>query len=569
MKSETKQCQNCKKDFVIEQDDFFFYEKIKVPPPTFCPECRHQRRNLLRNERILYKRNCDLCNRSIISMYSAQTIFPVYCYDCWWSDKWSPINFSMEIDFLKPILRQLVELNTKVPRQNLNVLLNFNSPYLNQAWHSKNSYMSFDLGYGENVSYSNACHFIKDSQDCSYSKKLDLCYECIDSQESSISDSLEKCKNCLDSNFLYNCKGCTSCILCSNLINQKYCVLNKQYSKEDYEKLKGQYTDGSFSKREYTFNLFKKIKLNCIHKENNNIQVKNCIGNNIWSSDNCKQSFNVFKSQNCKFVNDIDSDLKDCIDLSNAAEGDLMYEGTSVSGHNLYFDMMVGSSLDIFYSIHCIQNNNNLFACIGLRNKSYCILNKQYTKEEYEELVPRIIKHMNDMPYIDSKGRIYKYGEFFPSELSPFCYNETIAQEYFPLTKEQAIKEGYKWKEREERNYEIDIKNEDVSDNIKDIDESIINKVIECAHKGTCNEQCTEAFKIIPQELQFYQRMNLPLPRLCPNCRHYNRLKQRNPLKLWHRQCMKEGCQNEFETSYAPERPEIVYCEKCYQQEVY
>jgi hypothetical protein len=47
------------------------------------------------------------------------------------------------------------------------------------------------------------------------------------------------------------------------------------------------------------------------------------------------------------------------------------------------------------------------------------------------------------------------------------------------------------------------------------------------------------------------------------------RIKRVNPPKLWHRKCMKEGCQNEFETSYAPERPEIVYCEKCYQQEVY
>jgi len=71
--------------------------------------------------------------------------------------------------------------------------------------------------------------------------------------------------------------------------------------------------------------------------------------------------------------------------------------------------------------------------------------------------------------------------------------------------------------------------------------------------------------------------LNLPLPRLCPNCRHYQRLAQRNPLKLWHRQCMckKENhehngkCEVEFETSYAPERPEIIYCERCYQQEVY
>ena len=29
MNSETKQCQNCKKDFVIESDDFDFYDKIK------------------------------------------------------------------------------------------------------------------------------------------------------------------------------------------------------------------------------------------------------------------------------------------------------------------------------------------------------------------------------------------------------------------------------------------------------------------------------------------------------------------------------------------------------------
>ena len=74
---------------------------------------------------------------------------------------------------------------------------------------------------------------------------------------------------------------------------------------------------------------------------------------------------------------------------------------------------------------------------------------------------------------------------------------------------------------------------------------------------------------LFKDEFKFYKRMNLPLPRLCPNCRHYERLKQRNPLRLWHRKCMKEGCQNEFETSYAPDRPEIIYCERCYQQEVY
>jgi len=105
-------------------------------------------------------------------------------------------------------------------------------------------------------------------------------------------------------------------------------------------------------------------------------------------------------------------------------------------------------------------------------------------------------------------------------------------------------------------------------DNIKDVDESVVGKIIGCAHKGGCNEQCSTAFKIIPSEFNFYKKMNFTLPRLCPNCRHYHRLKQRNPFKLWHRKCMHEGCTNEFETSYAPDRSEIVYCEQCYNSEV-
>jgi hypothetical protein len=566
---ETRQCQNCKKDFVIEPDDFGFYEKISVPPPTFCPECRRIGRNLWRNERTFYSGVCGLCNKKIISTYSPANTFPIYCYECWWSDDWDPLDYGQDYDFSKPFFEQLRELSKKVPRQNLNVVGNFNSPYLNYAWRSKNSYMCWDLGYGENVLYSNACHYIKDSGDNGYCKKLELCYQCIDSQDSSMSDNLETCKSCLNSSYLFNCQGCSSCILCSNLRNKSYCILNKQYGKEEYEKLKGEYIGDSFSKRENTEKLFKKLKLESIHKENNNLQVRDCTGNNIWSSDNCKKSFNVFKSQNCKFVNDIDSDLKDSMDLSNAAEGELMYSGTSVSGRNLLFNVFISSSFNLQYCIVCPNNNGNLFGCVGLRSNQYCILNKQYSKEEYEELIPKIIKHMSDMPYVDKKGRVYKYGEFFPGELSPFTYNESLAQEYFPITREEALSNGYAWKDKEERKYNIDIKNKDIPDSTKDINNDIVGKIIECEHKGNCNHQCTEAFKIIHEEFQFYQRMNLPIPRFCPNCRYYERSSKRNPLKLWHRKCMKEGCNNEFETSYAPERPEIIYCESCYQKEVY
>ncbi len=288
------------------------------------------------------------------------------------------------------------------------------------------------------------------------------------------------------------------------------------------------------------------------------------------------------------------SRVKDSMDTDYGDNGSIFYETLSAGEDGAFktmFCMIVWGGVETYYSQHSF-NSSSLFACIGLRNKSYCILNKQYTKEEYETLVPKIIKHMNDMPYIDKKGRVYKYGEFFPPELSPFSYNETIAQEYFPLTKEEAINQGYSWKDPEPRNYQITLKTPDLPDHIKDVKDSILNDIIQCAHQlggetAKCNEQCTQAFRVIPQELDFLRKMNLPLPRLCPNCRHYQRIKQRNPLKLWHRRCQcnnqdtrnkyqntiehehkDQPCPNEFETTYAPERPEIVYCEKCYLKEV-
>jgi hypothetical protein len=215
-------------------------------------------------------------------------------------------------------------------------------------------------------------------------------------------------------------------------------------------------------------------------------------------------------------------------------------------------------------------------------------LNKQYTKEEYEALVPKIIQHMKDKPFKDSAGRVYPYGELFPPEFSPFAYNESVAQDQFPLTREEALAQGFSWREPRDQNISITKTARDLPDNIKEVSDSILNEVIECEHRGECNDQCTQAFRLISQELEFYRKMHVPLPRLCPRCRTMARISQRTRLTLSRRRCMCTGaysennkykntiehshgsnpCPNEFETTYTPERPEIVYCETCYQNEV-
>ena len=210
-----------------------------------------------------------------------------------------------------------------------------------------------------------------------------------------------------------------------------------------------------------------------------------------------------------------------------------------------------------------------MFWLYFFKEKENAIFNKVYPKEEYIKLKEEIIKQMNKTPYIDKAGRIYKYGEFFPIEISPWAYNETVAQEISPLTEIEAKKNGYEWREQTVKNFEITIPTEKIPDTIDEVSEEILKEVLGCKHKGDCDHQCNTAFRLANYELAFYKKNKIPLPILCPNCRYYERLSQLPALKLWHRKCMKEGCQNEFETSYAPDRPEIVYCERCYQQEVY
>jgi len=154
-KSENKICQNCKKDFTIEPEDFNFYEKIKVPPPTFCPECRLIRRMSWRNVRSLYKRPCGLCRKSLISMYSDKDTAPVYCTECYYGDSWDQFINAKEYDFSKTFFTQLNELLKINPRFYAYKFGNLiNSEYINFAISDKNCHLSYSVIDCEDVSYS-------------------------------------------------------------------------------------------------------------------------------------------------------------------------------------------------------------------------------------------------------------------------------------------------------------------------------------------------------------------------------------------------------------------------------
>ena len=570
MKNETRQCQNCKQDFTIEPEDFNFYEKIKVPPPTFCPECRLIRRMAWRNERSLFHAECDNCKKKIFSSYAPGT-FSVFCRDCWLSDVFNPLAYGVDYDFSKPFFEQFKKLLDRVPRLNLFHINTKNSDYSNAVRDSKNVYLSYSIVEGEDVYYS---------KDMDRSRQI---YDSITTTDSEKSAFLVYCVNdykvvysimtmdCFDSSFLFDCRNCSNCFMSASLRNQQYVFRGLKYSKEEYFNLMSQVDTGSYEEFKKLIMEFEEMKQKTIHRYSHvGKLVVNSTGDAISNVKNSKECFNAYDLENVKWAYRCFS-LRDAYDCNyGGLMSELVYE--FISGgkeqNKAFFTIAAMNSLrDTYYTGWCV--GSKLFGCFGIKGENYCILNKKYSKEEYEKLIPKIIQHMNDMPYIDSQGRVYRFGEFFPLELSLFAYNESLAQESFPLNSEQIKDKGYIYRESKKKNYEITKKPEDLPDNISETGDDILKEIVECKHKGECLHQCTTAFKIHPEELSFYRNFKLPIPRLCPNCRFYKRLEYRNPWKLWHRKCMREGCNNEFETSYAPDRPEIIYCERCYQQEMY
>lgn len=566
-KSEIKQCQNCHQDFIIEPDDFQFYEKIKVPPPTFCPECRRQRRLAFLNIFNLYQRKCDLCKNSMISVFPEGSQLTVYCQQCWWSDKWNWEDYGKDYDFSRPFFEQWDALLHRVPLISLanDLLTNVNSEYNNLSGGLKNCYLLFHADFNEDCAYGFFLIKNKLLFDCSIAMLSDLSYDCKNIFKSSrcigtrgnITESL----NCI---FLKDCSNCQDCFASANLRNKKYYIFNKPYTKEEYFKTIKQWDLGSYKTYKEVEKLahehWKKFPPQPVY---DNFSV-HCTGNYVFKSKNCKQCFEVDGAEDSKYLLMLYAPpIKDCYDVSSWGNNiSLSYDSCNIGENSSNIKFCASSGIngyDLEYSKDSLSGSHN-FGCISVKKGEYVILNKRYSKEQYEQLREKIIDHMNTMPYKDKQGNAYKYGEFFPVEISPFGYNESLSSNFLMLSEERATSMGYQWRKIDSKGHAITMKAQNIPDHINDAPDSILKEIASCLN-------CEKGFRIIQAELDFLRKMNLPLPRICPFCRV--REKVENWVKSFDmvsREC--GNCRTKFQTSYKKEIFPSILCKKCYLAEV-
>ncbi|MFA4930599.1 MAG: hypothetical protein WC570_01895 [Patescibacteria group bacterium] len=570
-----RECGVCHNKWPIEQADLEFFKKLIVPVPTVCPECSMRRKMAWRNERKLYKRKCDVTGKEIISIYSPDKPYKVYDKDYWYSDNWDPLDYGQEYDPDRSFFDQYHDLLHKVPLVSLNSVNNENSEYLNHGSGNKNCYLI-------SVATNN--------EDCYFGRYLTDCRECVDCME------LQKCEGCYETGMgggNYNCiylwgatgcsdchfsiklDNCQNCILCTNLRNKQYYIRNEQVSKEEFEEFKKNWQWEQMKQE------FLRLKDNIIVRFGFFGGSEDCSGDLVFGSKNCTHCFAVNASEGCRYCYDAPMSLKDSYDCHTCGfDSSLLYNclGT-ITGYNLKCSFLSGfNGKFVEYSLVCM-GCEYVFGSVSLRNKKYCILNKQYSKEDYEELVAQIKLDMIN------RG---EYGQFFPSFLSPFGYNETLASENMPMSKEMAIAQGYKWSDYDpESGYNGPWYKPQDTGVYVDVNKAndLLNGVLRCEVTG-------KPYRITSPELAFYIKYHIPIPRRSPDQRHVERMSYKNPYRLWKRQCMCEGqgssgkdqvssikdqglsgecthggrCNNMFETTYAPDRPEKVYCADCYQK---
>ena len=552
METQNKICEKCNHNFVIEPDDSAFYGKLDLPLPVACSYCRWKYLLAFWAFGRFRIAKSALSGKTIITVLPESVPFPIYDRTEFVSDAWDPLVYGKDYDESRSFTEQLVELQSKVPHPHQVGLKNTNSDWTDDVWESKDAYLTRSAVGLDSIIYGYRLANCKNSVDITYSFDMERSYDCLYCFKSYNLKYSFNCRDCMDSYFLYDCRNCQNCFMSWNLRNQKYCILNQQYSKEDYfKKIEDYNLFSRVSIEKLKKEMWLHVQQDAVHRPNYNVQAVQSGGNFLTNDKNCYNCYFFEESENCRYIfrGFRSKEIIDSISPFGSEKcglGALDQEGYG-NTCNLYASGCRFSSY-----LDACDESEYCFGCVGLRKKKYCILNKQYTKEEYESLVEKIKTDMKN------RG---EWGKFFPLSSAYSGYNLSLAQMQFPMTKEQALQFGAKWEEVVEPHYENIVSGNDLPDSINQIGDDIVKQRILCPETKL-------SYNITQPELQFYREHGIPLPQ-----RHFDwrTLERYKPFSLMG--VSQKGfccfCKKEIEHYYGLELGfEKIACLECYQREV-
>lgn len=473
---------------------------FQIPPSALSLQERQQQRLLFRNNRTLHKSVCAKTWVSMISMYHPESGYTIYDQSVRRWDDWDAREYAQDFTKNKSFTEQFSILMKRVPRINLINTEHENSEYCNFSWRNKNCYMLDTSGYNENCFYGSRLFNSSSCIDCFWLNDCDLCYEswfCIQCFK------CFRCFNVVNSSNCYacvDCFGCKDCFGCVGIENAQWMIYNIQYTKEEYEQLVNQEKTTLQHEPSLVFN---KLDMSWSH-------MLQCEWS-VWKYlQHCQTSIDCFASKNledCGWITNA-SDLQNCHDIDNNDRSQLNYQ--LVWGESNYlccFADICWFGKELWYCSLCMYCEH-CFGCVGLKRQKYCIFNRQYKPEAYEKKVAEIIAHMQTT---------WERWYFFHHSLSPFAYNETTAQDIYPLRKEGALSLGYTWSDRNESSsYTWATLSWDELNELDIHNDIILDSVISCSISW-------KVFRFVKKEVEIYKRLWILLPKYHSEVRYKKR----------------------------------------------
>jgi len=473
--------------------------KGKIPLPALHPVESIRRACCHGNYFFLFRGKSGYSSASQITRYHPSLHKKICTPDEFWSDAIDNTESGRSYDFTRPFFEQLGEVFAD---SYLLPLIQINcegSEYINGGKNVRNSYLCFDILESEDCLYCFAQYSGTDNICCVLSRGSRYCYECLN-----INNCYE-CQHCTDCTNSSGCFGCFDCIGCADcfgsagLRNVRYHAFNEDLGKDGYTAFIDGRNLGDYAVRRSEVHRCREFFASTGHQPNYMVNTEDCSGNYLRDSKN---------ALNCSFSHR----LENCGYLVNSKNSSNCWRGMAIDSEFSYQSVPVGSSLDL-YGYANVGGENNVYAlcmehgcsqcfgCAGLKRKSYCILNKQYPKQEYLELLPRIIEHMK---------RTNEWGKGLPPELSLHALKHSVANVFVePLAEDEARRRGYICQDLElDSPLGMVCGSSVLSKNPSDIKEDdIMGKVFSSEKSG-------RLFNIQRRELAFHKHFSIPLPRL-------------------------------------------------------
>ncbi|HBD05358.1 TPA: hypothetical protein DCZ32_02780 [Candidatus Uhrbacteria bacterium] len=484
----------------MDEEEIGWYKKFNVPPGQYSPRIRMWHNAAWYTAFQWWWNKHAETGQPVLTYVHPATGLRVLPDKEWFGKDFSSINHEYTCE--KSFFDIFRELELKIPfsagRNSVEpansvatVSMGDTNSYFVSGCVSKNCFYCLDC---QNAEFCVDCNAGVDITDCwkvHHSVRMFNCKFAIESQD------------CMNSSFLFDCRNCENCFGATNKRNRKYIWFNEQISKEEYEKRIADARTGKYSMLRQYEARFIQMMQDAKWPENFNRNSTNCIGDYLIKCANAKFCFYGLDSTDGYYCYGFYR-AKDCA-FCCAVPGEHCYQSWTRTAYNCKFSQSVFSCDDVEYCLNC-YNCSHCFGCVGLQKKKYCIFNRQYEEQDYWQKLDALKCEMLDSG---------EYGRPFPIKYSFSYFPESGCSLYFGAELSDWNKIGaMKFDASAEGAYgeqRIEGKTVASSDELPDdIRDSAVDGWV---GKLVLDKEINRPLTYLKQEVEFYRKHDLPLPR--------------------------------------------------------